>query len=117
LVRIWSLGLNGPDYFLNVDPNLTEAEKKNWDYIRVEGLGYLPALCVPHHDATQSNGLPRSQDSDAMLLKYPEQACIGIDEAAALVITDGYARAVSGDGKAGCCKKVVTGCTKNCRGR
>jgi hypothetical protein len=44
-----------------------------------------------------------------MLLKYPEQACIGIDEAAALVITDGYARAVSGDGKAGCCKKVVTG--------
>jgi len=74
---------------------------------RVEGLGFIQALCVPHHDATQSNGLPRSLDSDAMLLKYPEQPSIGIDEAAALVVTSGMARVVSADGKAACCVKIV----------
>ena len=74
----------------------------------MEGLGYVPALCVPHHDATQSNGLPRSQDSDKMLLKYPEQPLIGIDENAAFVVHKGKASVVSGDnGVAKCVLKRV----------
>ncbi|GAX21135.1 hypothetical protein FisN_1Lh189 [Fistulifera solaris] len=98
-----------PTTFLYVDPNLTEEQKSNWEYIRVEGLGYIPALCVPHHDTIQSNGVPRSEDSDAMQLKYPDQISIGIDENAALIVTDGRARVISADGNAGCVlKKVVT---------
>jgi hypothetical protein len=65
---------------------------------------------VPHHDATQSNGLPRSQDSDKMLLKYPEEPLIGIDENAAFVVHDGLAYVVSGDGVAKCViKRAVKG--------
>lgn len=78
-------------------------------YCSVEGLGYLPALCVPHHDATQSNGLPRSQDSDAMLLRYPDQSSIGIDENAALVVSNAKAWTVSADGTASCVVKRVLG--------
>ena len=64
-------------------------------------------MCVPHYDATQSNGLPRSEDSDAMLLNYPRLPSIGIDENAALVVSKGQARVVSGDGIAGCVVKRV----------
>lgn len=74
----------------------------------MEGLGYLPALCVPHHDAIQSNGVPRSDDSDLMLLRFPDQPSIGIDENAALIVADGQARTVSADGKAGCVFKKVS---------
>jgi cyanophycinase-like exopeptidase len=72
---------------------------------RVQGLGYIPAMCVPHHDATQSNGLPRSDDSDAMIWRHPELPIIGIDENAAFVVSNGQARVVSGDGIAGCVVK------------
>ena len=41
-------------------------EKKPWEYIRVSGLGWLPGLVCPHHDRTQSNGVPRAADFDAM---------------------------------------------------
>jgi hypothetical protein len=70
-------------------------------------LGYIPAMCVPHHDATQSNGLPRADDSDGMIWIYPELPLIGIDENAALVVSNGQARVVSGDGIAGCVVKRV----------
>lgn len=73
----------------------------------MEGLGFLPALCVPHHDSTQSNGLARLLDAEAMLLRYPDQPLIGIDEAAALVVADGKVRVVSADGQAGCVLKRV----------
>ena len=42
-----------------------------------------------------------------MLLKHPDQACVGIDEAAALVVVGDRVRTVSGDGKAGCVLKRV----------
>jgi cyanophycinase-like exopeptidase len=42
-----------------------------------------------------------------MLLRYPDQPCIGIDENAALVVFGGKARTVSGDGSAGCVVKRV----------
>ena len=43
-----------------------------------------------------------------MLLRYPDQPSIGIDENAALVVSDGKVRAVSGDAAAGCVVKRVT---------
>jgi cyanophycinase-like exopeptidase len=72
---------------------------------RVQGLGYIPAMCVPHQYITQSNGLPRSDDSDAMIWRHPELPLIGIDENAAFVVSNGQARVVSGDGIAGCVVK------------
>ena len=105
-----------PTTFLKVDPNLTEEEKKNWEYIKVEGLKLLPALCVPHHDVTLSNGQPRAQAANQFLLTqyYQQQEesdsdsddetsvhstlppCIGIDEQAALVVANDLVRVVSG---------------------
>ena len=43
-------------------------EKREWDYIRVPGLGFLPGLLCPHHDRVQSNGVLRSTDFAGMLL-------------------------------------------------
>lgn len=101
-----------PTTLLNVDPNLTEEEKTDWEYIKVEGLNLLPAVCVPHHDVTLSNGQPRAQAANHFLLsQYHEQhiddsknstiysalpPCIGIDEKAALVVSNGMVRVVSG---------------------
>lgn len=45
-----------------------------------------------------------------MLLKYPEQLSIGIDENAAFVVTGGHARTISADGTAGCVLKKVVQC-------
>ena len=39
-----------PATLRNPKANLTAAEKKNWDYIRVQCLGFVPGvLCCPHH--------------------------------------------------------------------
>ena len=81
----------------------TYSQNDNWTSVsRVDGLGLLPLLCVPHHDTTQSNGLPRSLDSDAMMLEDPEQLCLGIDENAALVVDQERTWVVSGDDVAQC---------------
>ncbi|KAI2512089.1 peptidase [Fragilaria crotonensis] len=118
-----------PTTFLEVDPNLTEQQKKDWKYIKVEGLKLLPALCVPHHDVTLSNGQPRAQAANQFLLSqyYQQQEesddesddensiqsalppCIGIDEQAALVVANDMVHVVSGsiNGKATCHVKHV----------
>mmetsp|Transcript_14287 Transcript_14287/g.40651 ORF Transcript_14287/g.40651 Transcript_14287/m.40651 type:complete len:356 (-) Transcript_14287:29-1096(-) len=93
-----------PTTFLNVDPHLTDEQKADWSYIRVDGLGYIPnTLCVPHYDATQSNGLPRTQDSDEMLRQAENKhlVCVGIDENAAFVVNDGYFSVVAGGSNGG----------------
>jgi dipeptidase E len=96
-----------PTTFLKVDSKLTDEQKKDWKYIRVNGLGMLSGFCVPHHDTTQSNGSPRRKDSNAMMLGKPDQAVVGIDEDAALVVEDGKVRVVcaSDKGDAKCCIK------------
>ena len=71
----------------------------------MEGLRLVDAnvLCVPHYAATQSNGRPRSEDSDAMLVRECDAnsfVSVGIDEEAAIVVEDGYVRAVSAKGDA-----------------
>jgi hypothetical protein len=47
---------------------------KAWQYIRIDGLGFLPGLVCPHHDRVQSNGVPRATDFDAMLLRHGAHA-------------------------------------------
>ena len=42
---------------------------KDWKYIRVPCLGFIPGLCCPHHDRVQSNGVLRADDFDEMLLR------------------------------------------------
>jgi peptidase E len=118
-----------PTTQLHVDPDLTEQQKKNWEYIKVEGLKLLPALCVPHHDVTLSNGQPRAQAADQFLLsQYYEQQedsekeyndddehsvhstlppCIGIDEQAALVVANDMVRVVAASQNATCHVKHV----------
>jgi len=59
---------------------------KPWEYIRVGCLGFLPGLVCPHHDRTQSNGILRATDFDAMLLRHPGERGICIDHWAALVV-------------------------------
>ena len=46
---------------------------KEWDYIRLEGLGFVPGLCCPHHDRVQSNGILRATDFDVMMLQHPTE--------------------------------------------
>ena len=73
-----------------------EGEKpKEWSYLRVPALGILPGLVCPHHDKVQSNGVHRSDDFDAMLLRHPTELGIGIDDWAALVVEDDAYRVLS----------------------
>lgn len=96
------------------ESSAASSEKKDWNYIRVPGLGFLPGIVCPHHDRIQSNGLLRAHDFDQMLLRQYQQQkvndndddCgeigIGIDHWAALVIDgdDSY-RVVSLEDKPG----------------
>ncbi len=70
-------------------------------------MGYIDAMCVPHYDATGTNGNARSEDSHEFVLQSPDTVGIGIDENAALVVDGNKASVVSGDGKAKVYKVVV----------
>lgn len=75
---------------------------KDWSYIRVPALGFLPGILVPHHDATQSNGILRATDFDAMLLRHPGERGVCIDHWAVLVIdSDDHYRVLAVEGKPG----------------
>lgn len=74
---------------------------KDWRYIRVDGLGFLPGLICPHHDRVQSNGVLRAHDFDAMLLRHSGEVGIGIDHWAALVVEGDDYRVLSLEGKVG----------------
>lgn len=76
-------------------------EKKPWEYIRVSGLGWLPGLVCPHHDRTQSNGVPRAADFDAMLARHAGETGVCIDHFAALIVDGGRYRVLAIDGKEG----------------
>lgn len=80
---------------------LSDAEKKSWKYIRVPGLGFLPGLCCPHYDMTQSNGVCRATDFDEMLLQHTGEHGLGIDHFAALIIEGEHFRVFSVKGKTG----------------
>ncbi|KAL7470823.1 hypothetical protein ACHAXS_011102 [Conticribra weissflogii] len=81
---------------------LTEKELQDWDYAKISALGFIDAMCVPHFDATGTNGAKRAEDAEQILLEDPSTSVIGVDENAALVVVGGDAMAISGDGKATC---------------
>ena len=58
----------------------------SWEYIRCPCLGLLPGLICPHHDRVQSNGVPRAEDFDKMMLRHPGEYGIAVDHWAALVL-------------------------------
>ena len=74
---------------------------KDWKYIRVNGLGFLPGLLCPHHDRVQSNGILRANDFDEMLLRHSRETGIGIDHWAALIVSGDNYRILSLEGKPG----------------
>jgi dipeptidase E len=85
-----------------IDESSTLGETaKEWSYIRVPGLGFLPGLVCPHHDRVQSNGVLRANDFDRMLLRHPGEVGIGIDHWAALVVTGEDYKVLSLNGKTG----------------
>jgi dipeptidase E len=94
-----------PSSFLNPDPNLTDEEKNNWDYIKISGLGFLPALCVPHYDVLQHNGIYRSMASETMVREMSDFPCIGIEEDAAFVVDGDDVRVIDGDNNGAKCYK------------
>lgn len=77
------------------------SEIKDWKYIRVDGLGFLPGMVSPHLDRVQSNGILRAKDFDSMLQRHPGERGIGIDHWAALVVSGEYYSVLSLEGKPG----------------
>lgn len=82
-------------------PPAADEAPKPWKYIRAPALGFIPGLNCPHHDATQSNGVLRATDFDAMMLRHPGERGICIDHWAALVVEGEDYRVISLDGKPG----------------
>ena len=78
---------------------LSEEELADWDYTKISALGFVNSMCVPHFDATGTNGMKRSEHAAELLKKNPTTPAIGIENNAALVIVGNEALAVSGDGK------------------
>ena len=68
-----------PASVLEPKPNMSDDETSTWNYVRVAGLVLVPALCCPHHDSTQSNGVPRATDFDRMVLENPAEVGVYID--------------------------------------
>ena len=83
----------------HVKSELSEEELSDWDYTKISALGFVDAMCVPHFDATGTNGMKRSEHAEEMLKKDPSTLAIGVENDAALVIVGNEALAVSGDGK------------------
>jgi hypothetical protein len=71
-------------------------------------------MCVPHFDATGTNGQARSDDAEKFLREDPSAPAIGIDGLAALVVVGNQVRSVSGDGKATCRIFVLRTVTDEC---
>lgn len=102
-----------PVTLLNPDPNLTEEEKKNWDYIRIPGLDLLKGLCVPHFDIIQHNGLFRSTASERFVKEVPNIVSIGIDEDAALVVDGDDVKVIEGTPGKTCHRKIFDSVTSS----
>jgi len=82
-----------PDPTVNVEAQSEKGADKNkledWKYIRVTSLGFFPGLLCPHHDRTQSNGVPRYIDFDAMMKRHAAERGICIDHWCVLIVEEG----------------------------
>lgn len=72
-----------------------------WDYIRANGLGFIPGLCCPHHDRIQSNGVLRATDFDQMMLRHPTEVGLCIDHNAAFLVEGNHFRVIFPEGQVG----------------
>ncbi|KAG8346342.1 putative Peptidase family S51 [Trypanosoma vivax] len=65
-----------------------DPQEKNgaWPYIRVHGLGILPGLLCPHHDARDAKGVLRKADFNKMLKRHSGERGLGIDCTAVLML-------------------------------
>lgn len=77
------------------------APAKEWEYMRVPCLGIFPGLVCPHADSTQSNGILRMTDFDAMMLRHSGERGICIDHFAALIVDDNKYNVLSLPGRPG----------------
>ena len=80
---------------------------RRWRYVRVDGLGLLPGLLCPHHDATQSNGVPRAVDFAAMLARHPGETGLGLDDWAGLLLDGERYELVAADGRPGSVRETT----------
>lgn len=80
---------------LNPSANVRDVVDASWEYIRVPGLGIIDALCCPHYDTTQNNGVSRADDFTNMMRRHSGEYGIAVDEWAALVIDGDSYRVVS----------------------
>ncbi|KAL7524143.1 hypothetical protein ACHAXR_001016, partial [Thalassiosira sp. AJA248-18] len=87
-----------------VDESINSGDSKDWEYIRVEGLGIWPGLVCPHYDRIQSNGVPRMTDFDSMMKRHPYELGIGIDHHAALEVDGDDFRILAIPGETGSVK-------------
>eukprot|EP00957_Ditylum_brightwellii_P072016 5473777-Ditylum_brightwellii.AAC.1 len=70
-----------------VQNELDDNELTDWDYVKISGLGILPAMAVPHFDATGTNDVARSSHAEQVLVDEQDgMPAIGIDENAAFVV-------------------------------
>lgn len=78
-----------------------DPRRTGWRYIRVDGLGLLPGLLCPHYEVTQSNGIPRAADFEAMLRRHPGETGVGLDNWAGLLVDGERYRVVWPEGRPG----------------
>jgi dipeptidase E len=97
--RIQKFGIEGADY--GDESSSHGEENKDWQYIRVPGLGFLPGMVSPHHDRVQSNGVLRAYDFDRVLLQHPGEIGIGIDHWASLAVDGDDYQVISLEDKPG----------------
>lgn len=69
-------------------------DKKNWDYIRVRSLNFLPFIHCPHYDS-QTGSKKRKNDFKRMMKKYPGQIGITCDDEVAIEWLDDRCRVLS----------------------
>lgn len=84
----------------SANTNHQQGPTKDWDYIRVEGLGIFPGLVCPHYDQIQSNGIPRMTDFDEMMTRHSFELGLGFDDFAALEMKGEDFRVLAIPGKA-----------------
>ena len=77
--------------------SLTAYQKKVWDYIHINKLGFMNTLCVPHYCGLQRNGWKQAEASELMVTELADYPCIGIDEEALFVVDGHIAKVVQGE--------------------
>ena len=74
---------------------LSAEERLDWSFVRISGMGYISAFCIPHIDTVGTNNVARADIAKRMLLENYDPSAespivgLGVDEKAAVVYEDG----------------------------